>query len=152
KEFSVLETPLEFLPYFQLPGHEIVLTFIRNAYKGFDDKWRIHADNFIDGHKTSFASVLYINNEEGVTPNGTAFWKHHAHGHRLPDDISKAEFDRLLLEDSNELSKWQQTGFIGSVPNRLLVYDSQMFHSKTPNEITEGTRIVLVTFYKKSTL
>lgn len=149
KEFSVLETPPEILYYFNVPGHEIVLTFIRNAYPSFDNDYRIHADNIINGVKTSFASVLYINKPEGVTPNGTAFWKHKTHGHRLSENVTNEEFDRLINEDANDLEKWEQTAFVSNVPNRLVMYDSQLFHSKTPNEITTGTRIVLVIFYRK---
>ncbi len=150
KEFSVLETPVEFIPFFNMPGHEIVLTFIRSAYPGFDTDYRIHADNIIDGHKTSFASVLYINNPELVTPNGTAFWEHQTHGHRLNESVTNEEFDRLLSEDANDLSKWEQTAYVVNVPNRLVLYDSQLFHSKHPDQIKSGQRIVLVTFYKKS--
>lgn len=148
KEFSTLDTPQFVLPYLRVPGHEIILTFIRNAYKGFDDELRIHADHIIAGHKTQLASVLYINDPENVTPNGTAFWKHHEHGYKLHPDTSPEEFDRLLTEDSNDESKWLKTDFISNVPNRFLLYDSNLFHSKHPKEITEGTRIVLVIFYK----
>lgn len=150
KEFSYMQTPPEFLEFLQIPGHEIVLTFIRRAYPGFDSELRIHADNIIDGHKTSLASVLYINNPEGVTRNGTAFWEHHYYGSRLPDNVTPEEFDRLLTEDSNDISKWEQTDFILAKPNRLLTYDSQCFHSKYPQEIAKGERRVLVAFYKKS--
>jgi len=80
KEFSIMKTPEDILPYFQIPGHEIILSFIRDAYADFDTDYRIHADNVINGHKTSFASVLYINKPEGVTPNGTAFWEHEKYG------------------------------------------------------------------------
>lgn len=149
KKFSVLDTPPEIIPYLQIPNHKIILTFIRNAYSEFDTDWRIHADNIIQGEKTSLASVLYINNLQDVTENGTAFWKHNKYGLSLPKDITNKDFDRLLLDDSNDLSKWKQTDFISNVPNRFLTYDSNYFHSKFPNKIEKGVRIVLVTFYKQ---
>lgn len=149
KQFSIMDTPMDIIPFFQIPGHEIVLTFIRDAYPGFDNDMRIHADNIIQGHKTSFASVLYINNPHGVTPNGTAFWEHEKHGLQLQDDVSNEEFDRLITEDSNNLSKWTQNAYVGAIPNRLVTYNSQQFHSKVPAKIEIGRRIVLVVFYKK---
>jgi hypothetical protein len=149
KDFSVLETPKSLLPYFQIDSYELILTFIRSAYKGFDNESRIHADNIINGHKTALASVLYINEQLGTTPNGTCFYNHKMHGPELTKEVSDEEFDRLLTEDANDLSKWEKTDIVTSYPNRLLKYNSQNFHGKFPNEITEGKRIVLVCFYTK---
>lgn len=134
----------------QVEGHEMILSFIRKAYKGFDNEIRIHADNIISGSKTSLAAVLYINDPDGVTPNGTSFWKHTDYGYQLPENISNEEFDRLITEDSNNLSKWSKTDFISAIPNRLLLYNSNYFHSKYPAEIEAGERIVAVAFYKKT--
>lgn len=149
KEFSVMPTPKYLLEFLQIPGHELVLTFIRSARIDFDNDSRIHADNIIEGKKTALASVLYINPEGTVSKNGTAFWRHHEHGYELPADVSNEEFDRLLTEDSNDLSKWEQLDTIYARPNRQLVYNSNYFHSKYPKVITEGTRIILVCFYAK---
>lgn len=148
KQFLMLLTPKEILHSVQIPNHEIILSFIRSAHSEFDTDWRIHADNIILGKKSKLASVLYINKPQDVTTNGTAFWEHKTYGLSLPKDISNQDFDKLLLEDSNDLSKWEQTDFIRNVPNRFLTYDSNYFHSKYPNKIEKGERIVLVTFYK----
>lgn len=148
KEFSVLATPNEILQLLEVDSKEIIISFIRSAYLGFDDELRIHADNIIMGEKSERASVLYINDTDEVTENGTAFWCHNNYGIKLPKDISDKDFDLLLQNDSNDLEKWKQIGFIASVPNRLLTYDSNYFHSKYPNEIKKGVRYVLVTFYK----
>lgn len=147
KQFLVLPTPEYIYPYLNIDGHELVLTFIRQAHSEFDTDMRIHADNIINGHKTSLASVLYVNDE--ISDNGTAFWKHSTHGYSLADDVTNEEFDRLLKEDANDVSKWTQTDYISARPNRILVYGSQQFHSKWPAKIENGKRIVLVTFYKK---
>lgn len=149
KQFLVLPTPPIIIEYLQIPEHEIILTFIRKAHKEFDTEARIHADNIINNEKTHLASVLYIS--ESNTPNGTAFWQHHKHGKSLPADVTEQEFNRLLTEDSNDLSKWKSIGFVQNVPNRLLTYNANNFHSKFPSLIDSGERIVLVTFYKKST-
>lgn len=150
KEFCSLPAPEKFEKYTDITGYHTVLSFIRKAYKGFDNEWRIHADNIINGHKIDVATVLYINENEGVTENGTSFWRHKIHGFELNKNIDNKEFDRILTEDSNDLSKWNQTDFISARPNRLLAYDANLFHSKYPQEIEEGERIVMVNFYSKN--
>lgn len=147
KLFLMLTTPPILNQYLQKEGYEIILSFIRKAHKNFDTDARIHADGIIMNEKAHLASVLYIS--ESQTINGTAFWKHHIHGKELPIDITESEFDRLLTEDANDLSKWKKIGFVQNVPNRLLTYNANHFHSKYPSKIEDGERIVLVTFYKK---
>lgn len=149
KEFSVLLVPDYINEFLHFPDHELHLAFIRSAYEGFDNDLRIHADNIIEGKKTAFASVLYISTGAETSTNGTAFWKHHIHGLRLNDDVTNEEFDRLIIEDSNDLKKWDLVNIAWAVPNRRVLYDSNLFHSKWPQEITVGTRIVLVCFYTK---
>lgn len=149
KEFLILPTPPTLIKHLQKSEHEIILTFIRKAHKEFDTEARIHADGIINNEKTDLASVLYIS--ESQTLNGTAFWEHHKHGKSLPADVTEQEFNRLLIEDSSDLSKWRQVGFVQNVQNRLLTYNANHFHSKFPSVIQHGERIVLVTFYKKKT-
>lgn len=146
KAFSVLDTPDFVLKYLESNDKEIILSFIRRAYSEFDNELRIHTDYIIKGEKPSEASVLYINNEKGVSTNGTAMWKHIKYGEYF--DGSEDEFNDLLLNDSNDLSKFKLTDLVFSKPNRLLVYDANRFHSKYPSRIVDGVRIVLVTFYK----
>lgn len=149
KQFSVIDIPENIYPYLEIEGYKRVFSFIRSAYNGFDEEARIHADNIIMGERVSLASVLYINSPEGVTENGTSFFKHHLHGKELSECISEEEYNRMILEDSNNLDKWVQTDCIESKPNRLLKYNSQFFHSKSPDRIEKGVRIVLASFYKK---
>jgi len=148
KSFSTLPTPQEILPLLSIDGHKLILSFIRSAYKGFDTDARIHSDGIIMGEKTVLATVIYLNDPKGVTPNGTAFFRHSKYGLSLPD-VTNEEFDRLITEDSNDESKWEQTDFISAVPNRLLAYSANYFHAKYPKEITEGIRKVLVAFFAK---
>jgi hypothetical protein len=149
KEFSVLPVPDYVKEFLHIPDHELHLTFIRSAYKDFDKDLRIHADNIIEGKKTSLASVLYISTGAETSVNGTAFWKHHEHGLKLPEDVTNEEFDRLIIQDSNDLNKWELLDVVFSAPNKRVLYDSNLFHSKWPAEILVGTRIVLVCFYTK---
>lgn len=151
KEFSTLPVPETILPYIQVQDFELTLTFVRSAYQGFDFDLRVHADSTINGKPTNLALVLYINNPEGVTKNGTAFWDHEIYGNKLPK-VSDAEFDRLLTEEANDLMKWNKTDFVTSQPNKALFYDASLFHSKWPKEIKKGVRKVLVAFYTKKQL
>lgn len=150
KKFSMLETPDFALNFLQIEGYKVIFSFIRSAYKGFDNDFRIHSDGIIMNQKTDLASVLYINEPDGVTPNGTAMYSHHIHGKFLPKDATEEEFNRLLLEDSNDLSLWEQNDYISAFPNRLLTYSANLFHCKVPKEINDGVRIVLVVFYSKN--
>lgn len=150
KEFSILEVPQEIYPYLEIEGHEIILSFIRNAYKDFDNEERIHCDGIILNRQTNKAAVLYINNKNGVTKNGTKFYAHKIHGNFLPDGTDEAEFNRLITEDAGDVRKWRETHYVKSKPNRMLLYNSQYFHGKHPAKIKDGQRIVLVCFYAKS--
>lgn len=148
KDFSVLDTPPSILPFLEIEGHEIVLSFIRSAHNTFDTDLRIHNDGYINGHKTSFASILYVSGNE-VSKNGTSFWSHSKYGKKAAENQTEEEYDKLLLEDSNNIDVWEQRDIVVSEPNRFLVYNSQYFHSKFPQIIEEGIRKVCVCFYRK---
>lgn len=148
KEFSVLDTPEQLIPLLQMDGYKLILTFIRSAHKDFDTDLRIHADNIINGEKAEMASMFYISGDE-VSTNGTAFYTHNHYGRKLPADISNDEFDRLILEDSNDSKQWRKQDIVIGVPNRRLLYDANYFHSKFPQVIKKGVRKVLVCFYSK---
>lgn len=149
KEFSVLDIPEEVASFLELEDHEIVLAFIRNAYNEFDNKERIHCDGIIMDRRINKASVLYINNNSGVTKNGTKFYSHKKHGLFLPDEAGEEEFNRLIEEDSDDTRKWVETHYVKAKPNRRLLYNARYFHGKYPAKIKEGVRIVLVCFYAK---
>jgi hypothetical protein len=149
KKFSVLPVPDFVLGFFQIPDHDLILSFIRSAKSDFDTKPSIHADYIVAGRKTALASVLYINSSLETTKNGTAFWTHEKYGEELKENISNEEFDRMLIEDANDLSKWQLKKIVWSEPNKRILYNSNFFHSKYPRVIKNGTRVVLVCFYAK---
>lgn len=149
KEFLCMETPRWLYEYLKVEGHRIIFTFIRKAHRDFDTEFNAHCDSIINGSRPALASVLYINDDEGVTPNGTAFWKHHKYGFKAPENVQNEEFDRLLTQDSNDISKWRKSSYIEAIPNRLLLYSADYFHSKWPQVIEQGERIVCATFYEK---
>lgn len=148
KSFLTIPTPTNIVDEISRNVGGLIFSFIRKAHKDFDTDWRIHADNIIQGHKVDIAMVVYLNDDNTVSENGTAFWDHHKHGHKLSKDVSNEEFDRLIKEDSNDCSKWEKTSYVGSKPNRMLLYNANYFHSKYPAKINEGERIVLVAFFK----
>jgi hypothetical protein len=149
KEFSVLPTPENILSKLQINGHDIILSFIRSAYEGFDNDLRVHTDSYISGKKSSLASILYITDVEGGS--GTAFYHHPVHGEFLPEDVTQDEYFKMLdPQISNDENLWHRLFVINNEPNKIVVYNSDLFHSKYPKEIKNGVRKVLVTFYKKS--
>jgi len=125
---------------------EPIFSFFREAKEGQDNDWRIHNDSIIEGQQPDRAIVLFISEDDYGDLNGTAFWEHRKHGERL-EDITQEEFDKLLIEDSNDRDKWLLKSVIGHKQNRLLSYPCNYFHSKYPNEFV-NSRKVFVMFYK----
>lgn len=149
KDFSILPIPKEVFSHLEIKGYEMTAGFIREAHNQFDFDNRIHSDGIILNKTTHLARVLYLNEKDEVSENGTCFWQHKTHGHFLPLDTPKEEFDRMILEDSEDLSKWTKTDIVVSQPNKLLTYSANLFHSKFPAKIEKGVRKVLVAFYTK---
>lgn len=127
---------------------ECLLGFFRVATEEFDTDWRIHADSKVGDTRPERALVLYISESSKKGLHGTAFWKHKDFGHKIPEDISDEESDRLLLEESNNLDSWELHSVVGYKPNRALTYPSVYFHSKYPNTGWKEGRMVYVMFYK----
>ena len=127
---------------------ENVLAFFREAKEGQDDQWRIHNDTLIKNEQPDRAIVLFISDEEEFKHglNGTAFWSHKIHGDTYPGG-SYDDFNELLTDDSNDISKWDLKSVIGHKTNRLVSYPCEYFHSKYPKEF-KSSRQVLVMFYK----
>ncbi len=122
----------------------ILRSFFRKSNSKYDTEWRIHNDSLVDGVQPDRALVFYINKNKEDNQNGTAFWNHHKHGYKLKDyDIE--EFNRLLIEDSNDLSKWTLDTVVNHKENRLLSYPCNYFHSKYPDKAKNRT--VFVAFY-----
>ena len=149
KQFLAIETPERILDELELETHNIIFSFIRKAHKDFDTEPRIHSDGIILDKYTDLASVLYINESEGVSKNGTMFYDHKELGQGLPKDVSCEQYNEVL-KDSNKFHKFIETDRVYSRPNRMLTYDAQNFHAKFPAQIQQGERIVLVTFYEEN--
>ena len=123
-----------------------ILSFFREAKEGQDDSWRIHNDTIIMGEQPDRAIVLFMDSEDSKELNGTAFWEHKEYG-EIYTSKDDEEFNRILLEDSENKDKWTLKSVIGYKQNRLLSYPCNYFHSKYPNEFKQP-RKVFVMFYK----
>ena len=152
KSFSVKELPSEFTHYIEraveaIEGKDIrsILCFAREAKENQDNQWRIHNDTIINGEQPDRALVLFVKANEDKL-HGTAFWEHENYGHTYIESDAE-EFNRMLIEDANDKSKWKLNSVIGYKPNRLVSYPCNYFHSKYPNEYKDQ-RIVVVMFYK----
>ena len=134
----------------EIEGQEIenILCFVREAKEGQDNEWRIHNDSIIRNTLPDRAAVLFLSDEEKFKYglNGTAFWSHKTHGDTYPGG-SYDDFNELLFNDSNDISKWDLKTVIGHKTNRLVSYPCEYFHSKYPKEF-KSSRQVLVMFYK----
>ena len=155
KSFWVKHPSKDFINYISgrvsdFEGHDIenILCFFREAKEGQDDQWRIHNDTLIKNEQPDRAIVLFISDEEEFKHglNGTAFWSHKIHGDTYPGG-SYDDFNELLTDDSNDISKWDLKSVIGHKTNRLVSYPCEYFHSKYPKEF-KSSRQVLVMFYK----
>ena len=122
-----------------------ILSFLREAKETQDTDWRIHNDSIIEGEQPDRAIVLYVKSNEAKL-NGTAFWKHKDYKFNYTKS-SNEEFNRMLTEDSNDVTKLKLNSVIGHRDNRLLSYPSEYFHSKYPNKF-KNQRVVLIMFYK----
>ena len=81
----------------------------------------VHTDQ-----NSTYAGVLYL------TPNappdsGTSFYRHRATGFYRFDEAQQPMLDREGGDDS----KWEETDRIANKYNRLVLYDSKLFHRST---------------------
>jgi hypothetical protein len=127
---------------------ECLLGFFRVATEEFDTDWRIHADSKVGDIRPERALVLYISPSTKKGLHGTAFWKHKEIGYEMPLDVSDQEADRFLLEEANNVDRWELHSVVGYKPNRALMYPSNYFHSKYPNTGWKEGRMVYVMFYR----
>tara|TARA_R100000656_G_C3924693_1_gene123560 strand:+ start:121 stop:690 length:570 start_codon:yes stop_codon:yes gene_type:complete len=156
KKFWVMEAEEPFIKYIKgeisnLEGNTIenILSFFRIATDELDTDWRIHCDSIINEQLPDRALVLYMNDSEFTCMNGTAFWKHKIHGDSLPvGNLSTKEYNNLILNEAEDLSKWTLSTIIGHKKNRLLSYPCNYFHSKYPNIAWKSGRKIFVMFYK----
>lgn len=102
----------------------------------------IHSDMGWGTH----AAVLYLSEGDG----GTAFWEHKATGmrHFPPGDVALFE---QVKDDWDDASKWTQTDLCRMELGKVVIYRSELFHSRWPFEAfgtSEDTgRLIAVAFF-----
>ena len=125
-----------------------ILGFFRVSNDILDTNWRIHSDLNIQGEKPDRALVLYISPREIDELHGTALWEHKTYGKALPKDTTNEEYDRMILNEAENLDMWTLNSVIGYEQNRAISYPANYFHSKYPNKSWKSGREVFVMFYK----
>ena len=154
KNFWVKKPEIDFVKYvtaklsiLENNNIENIVAFFREAKKGQDNTWRIHNDSIINNQQPDRAIVLYMSDNTSDSLNGTAFWEHKHYGDTFPYASDPVKYDKVLKEDSEDLTKWNLKSIIGHKANRLISYPCNYFHSKYPNEFKES-RVIFVMFYK----
>lgn len=87
----------------------------------------IHADE-----NNKWAGVLYLTPNAPLT-GGTGLFRHKATGlseipRNLDGSINQELIDKIY-DDSQDMTKWEMTDFVGNVYNRLVIYKGDFFHS-----------------------
>lgn len=93
---------------------------------------KVHADTSID-----WAAMVYLTPDAG-TDTGTAFFRHRATGLEGPPTdrraramghVDAAQFeDEVIRPDMGDLSKWEMTGHVAPVYNRLVLFRGCEFY------------------------
>ena len=125
-----------------------ILGFFRVSNDMLDTNWRIHSDLKIDGQQPDRALVLYISPRKIDELHGTALWEHKTYGKSLPKETTNKEYDRMILNEAENLDNWTLNSVIGYEQNRAISYPANYFHSKYPNKSWKSGREVFVMFYK----
>lgn len=109
----------------------------------------IHADNAC----AKFAVVWYLSEAPKGLVAGTAFWTNKETGSDTLTDAERTDaglIDRLVADSADE-SKWVMSGLCGQKFNRVVIYPSNVYHSRYPqdawgNDVSDA-RIVYTAFF-----
>ena len=113
--------------------HAGEITYWESEYTGAfqytvasDRSW-VHADQ-----TTSWAGVLYLTPDAPLS-GGTGLFRHKETGLTEAPKLPNGEYDMETLNniyrDSQDMTKWEMTNFIGNVYNRLIIYRGDIFHT-----------------------
>lgn len=91
-----------------------------------DRSW-VHADQ-----TTSWAGVCYLTPDAPLSA-GTGLFRHKATGLTAAQKLADGTYDKDILaligKDSQDMTKWEMTTFLGNVYNRLVIYRGDLFHT-----------------------
>lgn len=111
------------------------LSFARCSTETEDTGVRIHSDEGMGG---THAWVWYAQDPPaepdpcGGNMYGTAFFSHQTLGARFSG--APEEHERILKEESMDESRWTLDQIVPMKRNRLIVYPSDLFHSRYPHD------------------
>ena len=91
-----------------------------------DRSW-VHADQ-----TTKWAGVCYLTPNAPLT-GGTGLFRHKKTGLTMapknPDGSYNMDIMSEIYKDSQDMTKWEMTDFVGNVYNRLVLYRGDIFHT-----------------------
>ena len=91
-----------------------------------DRSW-VHADQ-----TTTWAGVLYLTPDAPLS-GGTGLFRHKETGLEMAPKLADGSYDddtmSEIYKDSQDMTKWEMTNFIGNVYNRLIIYRGDIFHT-----------------------
>lgn len=101
-----------------------------------------------DIQMADYTAVVFMNKCSG----GMAFWRHKETGAQAASPLS-TKFNPIYDQDTNDVSKWHLFDVVECKPNRLVLFDASLFHSRWPqNSWTsdeDNVRLVKVAFLNK---
>lgn len=102
----------------RFPALTPTTTFFRRSPLGQIEPNYVHSDEGMG----DWTGILYLS-EYPAAYDGTLFWTHKATG--------KIEGGREFCADWPDIAKWQLTYRVGAIFNRLLLFKSSLFHSRS---------------------
>jgi hypothetical protein len=115
-------------------------------------------ESFIHFDPAGWAGIVYLN-EPAHCAGGTALWRHRATGleqfpfeswanYGFPSQLEA--WKSMVRVDGNDVGKWDLVQFVPARYNRLLLFNSQLFHSHMPRQnfgtSIETARLIQVFF------
>lgn len=109
------------------------ITFWESEYTGSfqyttqrDRSW-VHADQ-----TTNWAAVIYLTPDAPLT-GGTGLFRHKETGLEMAPRLEDGSYNSTIMDeiykDSQDMTKWEMTNFIGNKYNRLIMYRGDIFHT-----------------------
>lgn len=140
ESINVLQTPSWLINSLQIPGKELILTFIKEESRANVSNHSINADNVVNGKKATLTTELLISTECESAENTNVFYNHKLYGNSLPAEVSNEDLKdaKINKEQFKNISH-----IVENKPNSLLSYQSNAFRSN----YTRDKRKVLVCIY-----
>lgn len=119
----------------------------RAFYRKYDSKTKQPTYIHTDAALGDYTVILYLSDKS----NGTAFWKHkETNNNKFKANELKIEQIQSIAKDTFDESKWELEQVVESKFNRLVIFDSKLYHSIYPKQVRgKKERVILVGFVEK---